>query len=168
MLAFASSRRLTQEQTASWQIATRTERQPIWITWICLPWAFVPSGPDSLDTRFYRFTWCFLGEQWLKERGASCSHVGPPKSSLRPPQAPEGKVCQGNSMLNSAKPTWCLQEHCTVDLGSSPFFFCFHADQILPIQYQFSDTLWYNQVGLPCSQLQLSANLKILLLNYNS
>lgn len=129
MLTFANSQRLTQEQTAILQIATRTEHQPIWIIWICLPWAFVPYGPDSLETRFYRkpsFTWCFLGEQWLKERGASCSHVGPHKYSLRPPQAPEGKVCQGNSMLNSAKPTWCLQEHCTIGLGNSPFF-CFHA-----------------------------------------
>lgn len=92
----ASSQRLTWEQAASLQTATRTETSACLE---CMAWPVL--GICSLWTWFLRshmlqeitFIWYFLGEQGMETEGAGCFYEGPRRYSWSPPPAPEGKVC---------------------------------------------------------------------------
>ena len=106
-------RDLPGEQAASLLIATRTEMSA------CLGHTGLPAlGICSPSACFFRsqilqestFMWYFLREQGMKRRGASCSHEGSCRHSLRPPHALEGSMSQGR----------CRVQLSPDDAGKSP------------------------------------------------
>lgn len=53
------------------------------------------------------------------------------RSSWRPPYAPEGGVCPGSCVLNSAHPRGCWRAHGTLGLSNSPRLLGFTAERFI-------------------------------------